>query len=198
MDAFGKGGKGKGKGYGDGRCHVCGGDGHFARDYPSERGPDGKATGNDECYGCHGKGHQKTDCPTANPHLKGSNNGKGDGGNGWGKGKGYGGKARDGAKAARATSLDCTIWTSGKAAVASPREPGMAGARAAAGLVFGLLAVSAELMYELLTGLPRSGPPLMLTGLPRSVFFHLKLFLLPPGVSQAVRLPISFPHLRRD
>ena len=98
LDAFGKGGKGKGKGYGDGKCHVCGGDGHLARDCPSERGPDGKATGTDECCGCHGKGHRKTDCPTANPHLKGSSKGKGDGGKGWGKGKGYGGKGWDGGK----------------------------------------------------------------------------------------------------
>ena len=70
-----------------GRCNVCNGEGHIARDCPSSPGQDGKATG-DTCYGCSGKGHQKAVCPTANPQLKGGGKGKG----GWqqdgGKGKG--------------------------------------------------------------------------------------------------------------
>ena len=88
LDAFGK-GKGKGFMSNGGRCNVCNGEGHIARDCPSSPGQDGKATG-DTCYGCSGKGHQKAVCPTANPQLKGGGKGKG----GWqqdgGKGKGGG------------------------------------------------------------------------------------------------------------
>ena len=60
------------------------------------------------------------------------------------------------------------------------------------------LAPRTLIMYDTLTSMLRSCPPLLLTGLPRSVCLPLKLFLLPPGVSQAVRLPIAFPHLRRE
>ena len=103
LDAFGKGGKGKGKGIGDGRCRVCNGEGHFARDCPSVEPVSPTAV---ECHGCHGRGHYKGQCPTANPHLKAmgkgwtskgwGGKGKGDGGKGytpWG-GKGWGGKGK--------------------------------------------------------------------------------------------------------
>ena len=86
LDAMGgKGGKGKGKG--DGKCHTCGGDGHFSRECPSTApvGPQSV-----ECLGCNGRGHIRAQCPTANPHLKGK--GKGAGGKGWDSGKGWGGK----------------------------------------------------------------------------------------------------------
>ena len=84
-------GKGKGKGKGDGKCHVCGGDGHFARDCPSVPPIGPQAV---ECLGCNGRGHYRNQCPTHNPHLKGKGKGKGQG-KGWGKGgggKGKGGK----------------------------------------------------------------------------------------------------------
>ena len=74
LDAFGKGGKG------DGKCRVCLGEGHFARDCPSVEPVSPQAV---ECHGCHGRGHYKGQCPTANPHLKVA---KGQ----WGGGKGYG------------------------------------------------------------------------------------------------------------
>ena len=95
LDALGK-GKGKGKGWpvNNGRCNVCNGEGHFARNCPSAQGADGKATGTEECYGCYGKGHTKVKCPTANPSLKGDKGG----GKGW-EGKGaqsWGGKAQKG------------------------------------------------------------------------------------------------------
>ena len=46
LDAVNK-GKGKGKG-----CHPCGGDGHYARDCPSQL-----PLTNVQCNACHGKGH---------------------------------------------------------------------------------------------------------------------------------------------
>ena len=64
----------KGKGKGDGKCHTCGGDGHFARDCPSSF-PVGPLF--PECHGCGGRGHLKNACPTANPQLKGKGKGKG-------------------------------------------------------------------------------------------------------------------------
>ena len=93
LDDFGK---GKRKEMNDGKCNVCGGDGHNARECPSVAGPN---MGTQECYGCSGKGHNKSACPTANPHLKGQGKGQGQGwqgkgqGQGWQQkgGKGYGG-----------------------------------------------------------------------------------------------------------
>ena len=76
--------KGKGKGgKGNGRCHTCGGEGHFTRNCPSVVTVGPHLT---EGHGCHGRGHYKTACPTANPHLKSV-------GKGWGKGK-SGGKEK--------------------------------------------------------------------------------------------------------
>ena len=51
LDAMG--GKSKGKGKGDGKCHTCGGDGHFSRECPSTSpvGPQSV-----ECLGCNGRG----------------------------------------------------------------------------------------------------------------------------------------------
>ena len=80
LDAFAK---GKGKGKGDGCCHVCKGEGHFARDCPSTPPVSPQSV---ECLGCNGRRHHRRECPTSNPHLKG---GKGkDGGKGWGQAKG--------------------------------------------------------------------------------------------------------------
>ena len=103
IDAVQK-GKGKGKGKNDGRCNICMGEGHFARDFPSVEPTAPTAV---ECHGCHGRWHYKSVCPTANPQLKGAGKGgwqtKGAGGKGgWqtnggggdkgkGKGKGYSG-----------------------------------------------------------------------------------------------------------
>ena len=95
LDAFGK-GKGKGGGWmaNGGKCNICNGDGHMARDCPSQVDASGKVVGEDPCYGCNGKGHRKNECPTTNPHLKGK--GKGAGGGGKNGGKGYG--KQDGGK----------------------------------------------------------------------------------------------------
>ena len=81
LDAMGgKGGKDKG----DGKCHVCGGDGHFARDCPSVPPISPMSP---ECHGCNGRGHLRNDCPTAHPEFKGKGKGKGwGGGNDGGKG----------------------------------------------------------------------------------------------------------------
>ena len=97
-------GKEKGKGKSDGKCNICGGQGHYSRDCPSTT-PLSETT----CHGCDGKGHYKNVCPTANPHLKGGGGGKGwktkggggKGNGGWntkgGKGQGKGkGKGKDG------------------------------------------------------------------------------------------------------
>ena len=78
LDAF----KGKMAGKGNGKCHVCDGEGHFARDCPST--PPVSPT-DIECHGCRGKGHRIAQCPTANPQLKSKGTGKG-----FGYGKGYG------------------------------------------------------------------------------------------------------------
>ena len=77
---------------------------------------------------------------------------------------------------------------------------GADGAMAAIGVACGHLAVSlrsprALLMYDLLTGLPRSGPPLLLAGLPRSGCLPLKVLCCPLGVSQSPSLIIVLPHL---
>ena len=66
LDAVAK-GKGKGKGKNDGRCSICNGEGHFARDCPSTPPVSPQAV---ECHGCHGRGHYKGQCPTATPHQK--------------------------------------------------------------------------------------------------------------------------------
>ena len=85
LDAVGK-GKGKGNGKKYGRCNICKGEGHFARDCPSTPPVSPQAV---ECHGCHGRGHYKGQCPTANLHLnQQKREGKGWGGDG--KGKGYG------------------------------------------------------------------------------------------------------------
>ena len=79
LDAMGgKGGKGKG----DGKCHVCGGDGHLARDCLFVRPI---SLMSPECHGCNGRGHLCNDCPIAHPELKGTGKGKG-----WGKDGGKG------------------------------------------------------------------------------------------------------------
>ena len=76
--------KGKGTGgKGDGRCHTCGGEGHFASDRPSVAPVGPQYT---ECHGCDGRGHFRTACPTANPHQKSAAKGAGKGKSG-GKGK---------------------------------------------------------------------------------------------------------------
>ena len=102
LDAFAK-----GKGKGDGRCRVCNGEGHFARDCPSVEPVSPQAV---ECNGCHGKGHLNAQCPTVNPELKvyrqqkgwesnwgggkkGTGKGNWSGSGNWG-GKGYGGKGK--------------------------------------------------------------------------------------------------------
>jgi hypothetical protein len=65
LDAMGgKGGKGKG----DGKCHICSGDGHFARDCPSVPPINPMSP---EYHGCNGRGHLRNECPTAHPELKG-------------------------------------------------------------------------------------------------------------------------------
>ena len=60
LDAFGK-GKRKGGGWmaDGGKCNICNGDGHMARDCPSQVDASGKVVGEDPCYGCNGKGHRK-------------------------------------------------------------------------------------------------------------------------------------------
>ena len=64
-----KGGRsGKVKGNGDGKCHTCGGDGHFSRECPSTAPVGPQAA---EFLGCSGRGHVRAQCPTANRHLKG-------------------------------------------------------------------------------------------------------------------------------
>ena len=85
-------GKGKRKGKNDGRCNICNGEGHFARDCPSTPPLSPQAV---ECHGCNGQGHYKGQCPTANPHLKQQKD-KANGGEGQGKGEGYGGKGTGG------------------------------------------------------------------------------------------------------
>ena len=88
-------GNGKGRGKNDGKCNICGGNGHFARDCPSTM-PLTDAI----CRGCEGKGHFERVCPTANSHLKGSGARKGwsqKGGGykgGWQGGKGGKGKGK--------------------------------------------------------------------------------------------------------
>ena len=57
-------GNGKGKGKNDGKCNICQGDGHYARDYPTPPGP---GASDIKCHGCNGKGHVKSQCPTVNP-----------------------------------------------------------------------------------------------------------------------------------
>ena len=86
LDAMG-GKNGNGKGKGDGKCHTCGGDGHFSRECPSTAPVGPQAL---ECLGCNGRGHVRAQRPTANPHLKGK--GERVGGKGWDSGKGWGGK----------------------------------------------------------------------------------------------------------
>ena len=71
LDAMGgKGGKGKG----DGKFHVCCGDGHFARDCPSVPPISPMSP---ECHGFNGRGHLRNDCSTAHPELKGKGKDKG-------------------------------------------------------------------------------------------------------------------------
>ena len=65
-DAVGK-GRGKREGKNDGRCNICNGEDHFARDCPFTPLVSPQAV---ECHGCHGRGHYKGQCPTAKPHLK--------------------------------------------------------------------------------------------------------------------------------
>ena len=98
LDAMG--GQGA-KGNGDGKCHVCGGDGHFARDCASVPPISPMSP---ECHGCNGRGHLRNDCPTAHPELKAKGTGKGwgggkDGGKGnWGNGSGKGNWGKGGGK----------------------------------------------------------------------------------------------------
>ena len=77
---------------------MWGGEGHYARDCPSELPISPQSP---ECHGCHGRCHVKRDCPTVFPHLKGKGKGADAKGGwqhkGWGKGM-NGGKGMGGGK----------------------------------------------------------------------------------------------------
>ena len=137
LDAFGQKGKGKGGWMSNGgKCNVCNGEGHMARDGPSVPGADGKATG-DPCFGCNGLGHQKAVCPTANPQLKGGKYGSKGGGKGWkggsggkdchkgSKGKGWGGKG-SGKGTGKKGLYDLDLW-GGSDSGSSEWSPGWSG-----------------------------------------------------------------------
>ena len=107
-----------------GKCNICGGDGHMARDCPSPVGPDGKPVGQDPCYGCNGKGHTKRECPTTSPSLKGRGKGpsastawkggKGIRGKEWTKGGSSKGGKGKGNREQEEKVLDCTKFTCGQ------------------------------------------------------------------------------------